>query len=85
MGTLSFDAASGGSIGLVGSDTASNYEITVPAVNGILPTNTSTTGALNLMSGTTAQRPASPLTGYLRFNTTLSVVEFYNGTIWVTL
>jgi hypothetical protein len=85
MSTLSFTAASGGSIGLVGSDTASDITITVPAVNGILPTSTSTFGALNLMAGTTAQRPAAPLAGYLRFNTTLSVVEFYNGTIWVTL
>lgn len=85
MSTLLFDAALGGSISLVGSDTASNYSITVPAVNGILPTNTSATGSLRLMAGTTAQRPTSPVIGDLRFNTTLSVLEFYNGAIWVTL
>jgi hypothetical protein len=85
MGTLSFDAASGGSIGVVGSDTASVYQITVPATNGILTTKNSATGALNLSVGTTAQRPVTPIAGYLRFNTTLSVVEFYNGTAWVTL
>lgn len=85
MGTLSFDAALGGSIGLVGSDTASNYEITVPAVNGRLTTKTGATGALNIPYGTTAQRPSNPKIGYLRFNTTLVVTEFYNGTAWVTL
>lgn len=85
MATLLFDASLGGSISLVGTDTASTYEITVPAVNGLLNTNTSTTGALNLPYGTTAQRPSSPSIGYLRFNQTLSVVEFYNGSAWVTL
>ena len=79
MGTLSFDAASGGGTATVDSN------VTIQTLTMTGYTSTSTTGALNLMSGTTAQRPTLPLTGYLRFNTTLSVVEFYNGTIWVTL
>jgi len=41
------------------------------------------TGFMGLPSGTTDQRPASPLTGYLRFNTTLGIVEYYNGTYWI--
>ena len=36
-------------------------------------------------SGTTAQRPASPVTGTLWFNTTLGVLEGWNGTSWITL
>lgn len=40
------------------------------------------TGFLGLPSGTTAQRPASPTAGMIRYNTTLSTIEFYNGSSW---
>jgi hypothetical protein len=40
------------------------------------------TGYLDLPSGTNAQRPGSPNTGMLRFNTTSSSFEGYNGTSW---
>jgi hypothetical protein len=36
-------------------------------------------------SGTTAQRPASPATGTLWFNTSLGVLEGWNGTSWIAL
>ncbi len=36
-------------------------------------------------SGTTAERPASPPSGTLWFNTTLNVLEGYNGSTWVSL
>jgi len=42
----------------------------------------SSTGALALPSGTTAQRPASPILGMLRENTDNSALELYNGTEW---
>ena len=41
------------------------------------------TGYIQLPSGTTAQRPVSPLTGYVRFNTTMGLVEYYNGSYWI--
>lgn len=41
-----------------------------------------TTGAIRLPVGTTAQRPATPVAGDLRFNTTTTDTEFYNGTAW---
>jgi hypothetical protein len=41
------------------------------------------TGFIQLPSGTTTQRPASPATGYIRFNTTLGIIEYYNGTYWL--
>jgi hypothetical protein len=41
------------------------------------------TGFITLPSGTTAQRPSSPTTGMLRFNTTLGYAEVYNGSIWI--
>jgi hypothetical protein len=36
-------------------------------------------------SGTTDGRPASPATGTLWFNTSLGVLEGWNGTSWITL
>ena len=41
-----------------------------------------TTGSIALPQGTTAQRPSGS-SPYLRYNTTNSALEFYNGTDWV--
>jgi len=46
--------------------------------------NTST-GYFDLPVGTTTQRPASANTGMVRYNSTLSIVETYNGTSWTGL
>lgn len=43
------------------------------------------TGYLQLPSGTTAQRPVTPTSGYMRWNTTESYVEVYNGTDWANI
>lgn len=43
------------------------------------------TGFLTLPSGTTAQRPASPATGMLRYNTTTSSIEVYINNTWVSI
>ena len=40
------------------------------------------TGQLDLPTGTTAQRTGSPNSGMIRFNTTLTQFEGYNGTAW---
>jgi hypothetical protein len=40
------------------------------------------TGFLGLPSGTTAQRPVTPLVGMVRFNTTLGYAEIYTGSNW---
>ena len=45
--------------------------------------NTST-GHLDLPSGTTAQRPSSPTSGNTRFNSTTESLEFYDGTSWIS-
>lgn len=37
------------------------------------------TGALYIPTGTTAERPVSPNAGYIRYNTTLNALEFYNA------
>ena len=43
------------------------------------------TGATELPRGTTAQRPASPTAGMIRFNTDFNINETYNGTAWVAV
>jgi hypothetical protein len=43
---------------------------------------TSATGSEILPSGTTAQRDVSPQAGYIRFNTSFTSFEGYNGTAW---
>lgn len=40
-------------------------------------------GSLTLPSGTIAQRPASPVAGMIRFNTTNNYIEYFNGTTWI--
>lgn len=40
------------------------------------------TGVLDLPAGTTAQRPGSPNSGMIRFNSDLVTFEGYNGTGW---
>ena len=39
---------------------------------------------VNCPAGTTAQRPASPVEGDFRYNTTINAFEFYDGTTWRT-
>lgn len=48
-------------------------------------TKDSNTGAANLPTGTTAQRPASPLGGMFRFNSDLFRFEGYQGSSWGSL
>lgn len=40
------------------------------------------TGYIDIPAGTTAQRPGSPSSGMIRFNTTLGQFEGHNGTAW---
>jgi len=40
------------------------------------------TGSLRVPSGTTAQRPASPSVGEIRYNTDNAEFEQYDGTEW---
>ena len=47
------------------------------------PAEFSSTAHIVLPKGTTAERPSSPSTGALRYNTDTSTVEYYNGTTWV--
>jgi len=62
--------------------TALTFPNSTTAVTG---GNVTATGAWTIPVGTTAQRPSSPATGQLRFNTTLGYAEFYNGSSWGAL
>lgn len=81
-GNIKLGAPSGGSVTLTATDTASNFTMSVPAATGIAVTADTTTGAAQLPSGTTAQRPASPVIGQMRVNTTTVKLEYYNGSAW---
>lgn len=49
-------------------------------------TTVNDTQYIQLPVGTTAQRPASPVVGMIRFNTTLSYIEIYTSTYgWIQL
>ena len=78
-GNLKLNAQSGGSITLAPVDTAINYNISIPAKDGVLLLSDTANGATQLPTGTTAQRPVSPTTGLIRFNTTINGLEFYNS------
>ena len=66
----------------VTGDTTGNLVLT--ADTGIIDAS-GTTGALNIPSGTTAQRPGSAVNGATRWNTTTNVYEVYVNGGWVTL
>lgn len=88
---------SGGVIAtLTGTQTLTNKTLTSPTINGGSisggtgsfttldvsgDVNFSTTGAMQIPSGTTAQRP-TPTTADLRFNTSIGRPEIYNGSAW---
>lgn len=56
--------------------------LSAPAITASDDITQTGTGALNFAKGTTAQRPASPVVGATRYNTTLGYLENYNGTVW---
>lgn len=42
------------------------------------------TGSFTIPVGNTAQRPSSPISGMLRYNTTLSSLEIYINNTWTS-
>ena len=65
-----------------------NFEIQMPSSANLLVNGSYTAdidSGLVLPVGTTAQRPASPTAGMIRYNSTLETVEGYNGTDWINL
>ena len=78
VGTLATAAqANITSVGSLGSLTVGGA-ITVAGIVG-----TASTGALTIPTGTTAQRPGSPAVGMIRYNSTVSRFEGYDGSNWL--
>ena len=86
--TLSGDASGSGTTAItvtVADDShnhiISNVDGLQTALDGKVP-QTSTTGSAEIPAGTTLERDGSPSAGYLRFNTTDSSFEGYDGSAW---
>ena len=55
--------------------------ITTPSLTGDVTGNLIGTGSSTIPTGTTAQRPVSPVTGMMRFNTTINEPEWYDASV----
>jgi len=69
-------------IGTGATNTADNELIVGSSSSKIETTQIIGTGAFTPQVGTTAERPATPAAGMIRFNTTIGSHEVYNGTTW---
>lgn len=67
-------------ISVTNGDGIANNPLLSLVANTVIPG----TGAIQIPSGTTAQRPISPIVGDIRFNTTANVYEAWNGTNWIS-
>jgi len=67
----------------VGASTASTGAFTTLAASS--DSSFTSTGALAISKGTTAERPGSPTASMLRFNTQTTEFEGYNGTVWASV
>ena len=85
-----FGVGSNGQIGnlvitdtTIGTSNAGSDIILEVTGNGTVQIDSTT--ALGIATGNTAQRPLSPTTGDMRFNTTLGQIEVYDGSNWDTV
>ena len=69
-------------VSLTGTETLTNKTLTSPTINGSEMTST---GAIVMPVGTTAQRPGTGVVGMMRFNSDVDYFEGYNGATWVRL
>jgi hypothetical protein len=61
-----------------------DLEAIIPTTSGVDAITLGGTAAANVPAGTTAERPAAPVAGALRFNTTTGRPEHHTGTAWVS-
>ena len=75
-----FSESNTGSLMSVSDDSGvSRFDVSETGVENI----SQNTGALGLPVGTTTERPADPLAGHTRWNSTNSAMEIYTGNEWV--
>ena len=83
QGALADSATQPSDLGTAATTAASDYATAAQGVKADASVQaTATTGQANLPSGTTAQRTAGPIAGAMRFNSTDTSFEGYNGTEW---
>lgn len=75
--TTGVGSVSGTANQIVITGTAPNFTVGL-ANNAILPG----TGSLTLPTGTTAERPGTPVNGMIRYNSTFNNAEFYSQAAW---
>jgi hypothetical protein len=83
QGALADTATQPSDLGTAATTAASDYATAAQGVKADASVQaTATTGQANLPSGTTAQRTSGPIAGAMRFNSTDTSFEGYNGTEW---
>ncbi len=70
-----------GNATIAGTCTATTFSGSGESITGVV-SETGTTGSAEIPVGTTAQRDGSPSAGLLRFNSTTSGFEGYDGSAW---
>ena len=81
MASINLKGSASGEITISAPAVAGANTLTIPASTGTMIINDGT-GSIEVPAGTTAERPVSPAQGDLRYNTTESQLEIYNGTDW---
>ena len=87
--TITFTGAPANSAPIWIIDVGTGIAINTPADDSVTAAKlnsalyTASTGAFQLPTGTTAQRPGSPSTGMIRYNSTVSRFEGYDGSNWI--
>ena len=83
QGALADTATQPSDLGTAATTAASDYATAAQGAKADASVQaTATTGQANLPSGTTAERTAGPIAGAMRFNSTDTSFEGYNGTEW---
>ena len=77
---LNSNASGTGVFTIASPNSDTDRTLTLPDQSGEVITTDASRQSLVLPVGTTAQRPASPEDGYIRFNTTIGAVEIYYAT-----
>jgi len=83
---LNSNASGTGVFTIASPNSNTDRTLTLPDQSGEVITTDASGQSLVLPAGTTAERPASPQDGYIRYNTTLGAVEIYHATqsAWLT-
>lgn len=84
-GAVDNAAADGAGITIEGSNTTITYLSANDTLNFNKNSVFSSNGSIIVSKGTTGERPASPVSGMFRFNTTTSEFEGYNGSAFASI